>query len=590
MPSRQKSLPERIADLRNAKRVKSTDVLIVGSGPIGAVFARILNQQGVGNVLMIDMGAQESKRPGDHHKNSVVVQRDINLFTNVIRGQLSLLSVPTDSSIVGNYDEQKDFIFGNINPDQDRSMNLTKTAATRVVGGMSTHWTCCTPRQHVDERSTLFNEAEWNTHYTNCEELFNTNQVDFKESVHQQLVKHALEEGFKNDHNDPKGRDHQLPQSRKVDAMPLAGKQPEPEKNPSYIEWTCTATILNKTLKDTNKMDFSRFTLMEQTQCEVLHLEKRGNSHTVTAAIIKDLVSGEEWVVDATRYVVCGGAVLTAGIMAKSVVSSGLQLDVVCPALGKYLTEQTMSFCQVILKPKFVEDVKKNHMIYGETIGKKLDEHAKEHPSDPLPFPFRDFDPQVYTPYSKEYPWHTQIHRDAFGYGELPADLDPRLVVDLRFFGRIQSRRENMITWNFENNSRDAFDMPQPTFHFSLTPNDLSQAQRMKDDMVHVASFLGHRFVEKAEPKLLEPGEALHVCGVYRAGDPKDTSRKNTSVVSREGKVWDMDNLYLGGCGVIPVSNASNPTLTAACHAYAGAAEIAKYINDHKKPKTPGKK
>lgn len=79
------------------------------------------------------------------------------------------------------------------------------------------------------------------------------------------------------------------------------------------------------------------------------------------------------------------------------------------------------------------------------------------------------------------------------------------------------------------------------------------------------------------------------VCGIYRAGkevikegqkdqvDLKQT--KKTSVVDKTGLVWGLQNLYLGGCGVIPTGNASNPTLTAACHAIAGAKRIVDELN-----------
>lgn len=78
------------------------------------------------------------------------------------------------------------------------------------------------------------------------------------------------------------------------------------------------------------------------------------------------------------------------------------------------------------------------------------------------------------------------------------------------------------------------------------------------------------------------------VCGIYRAGkEVKDQNgnfdlakTKEDSVVSKTGLVWGVHNLYLGGCGVIPTGNASNPTLTAACHAIAGADEIIKNLGN----------
>ena len=66
---------------------------------------------------------------------------------------------------------------------------------------MSTHWTCCTPRQHSLERSDLFSDTEWNGLYTACEELFDTNkaQKGFDDSVRQRLVKETLIQGFQED-------------------------------------------------------------------------------------------------------------------------------------------------------------------------------------------------------------------------------------------------------------------------------------------------------------------------------------------------------------------------------------------------------
>lgn len=91
--------------------------------------------------------------------------------------------------------------------------------------------------------------------------------------------------------------------------------------------------------------------------------------------------------------------------------------------------------------------------------------------------------------------------------------------------------------------------------------------------MVEVARNLGG-FLPGAEPKYLQPGSALHICGTYRAGISVEDS-----VVDRTGKVWDIDNLVLGGCGVIPTGSACNPTLTAACFAIAAARQMVKELN-----------
>jgi pyranose oxidase len=111
---------------------------------------------------------------------------------------------------------------------------------------------------------------------------------------------------------------------------------------------------------------------------------------------------------------------------------------------GHYMTEQTMAFCQALVK-----------------------KHQQDHPNDPLPFPFNDPDPQIYTPLSESHPWHTQIHRDAFGYGEVASNIDQRLVVDLRFFGYIKPIRENWV--EYKKNMTDGFGMPQVSLSLGET-------------------------------------------------------------------------------------------------------------------------
>ena len=62
----------------------NVDTLIVGSGPVGATFARELVSAGR-TVCMVEAGAQLSQRPGEHLKNSYLYQRNLDLFSSVIR-------------------------------------------------------------------------------------------------------------------------------------------------------------------------------------------------------------------------------------------------------------------------------------------------------------------------------------------------------------------------------------------------------------------------------------------------------------------------------------------------------------------------
>ena len=74
------------------EEVKETDVLVVGSGPIGATFARTLAAAGK-KVIVVDAGPQHSARPGEHLKNAFVYQRDLDRFTPIVQGLLNPVSL-----------------------------------------------------------------------------------------------------------------------------------------------------------------------------------------------------------------------------------------------------------------------------------------------------------------------------------------------------------------------------------------------------------------------------------------------------------------------------------------------------------------
>jgi pyranose oxidase len=518
---------------RTPSQINDVDVLIVGTGPVGCTFARTLIDQGR-SVLMVDSGASQSPNYGTHLKNAFLFQRDVNPFVNVIRGHLHALSVPPNESPAltldpgaFSYDHTlyKGFIGSNQNPAQDARTNLPGAAATYAVGGMATHWTCATPRQHPTiERSSLLTEADWNSLYSRAEKLLNTHKDVFENSIRNTVVRDVLCQTF------PELKSPYDPQN-----LPLAAERSA--NNDELVKWTGSDTVLGDLAVPRSS---ERFKILSECRCTKLVPNENGDG--ILYADVMDMGNWQPYHVHAKIFVVCAGTVLTAQVL----YNSGIRPV----ALGAYLSEQTMAFCQVVLRQTIIDGLPTD-----ARFADRIKLYRKQHPNDPIPIPMNDPDPQITIPVSTGRPWHTQIHRDAFAYGGLPPNIDNRLIVDLRWFGMVKQREENKVT--FSDEVHDTFGMPQPTFHYSLDGEDRELQHSMMAEMLRAATSLGG-FLPGSEPQFMAPGLALHIHGTTRMGAQDD----GTSVVDTSCKVWGFRNLYLGGNGLIPTAIACNPTLT----------------------------
>jgi pyranose oxidase len=521
----------------------SVDSLIVGSGPIGAAYARELVGAGK-RVLMVDAGAMVSDPPGAHLKNAALYQRNLDLFSSVIRGHLNLISIPSNNQPVVTLDpgafqvdmeQYSGFVHNNQNPEQSEHRHLEAAAMTYGVGGMATHWTCACPRHHPSERTTVISDAEWDALYPEAEAMLEVTQECFAHSIRHQVVRELLE-----------GEYTELADPYRVQALPLAARRREDD--PRFVHWTGTDTVLGPLAHDDHD---GRFDLRPEHICRRLALSADGER--IEFAEVEDLQTTCTLRVEAENFIVAANAIGTPQLLWES----GIRPD----PLGRYLTEQPVAFCQIVLRHSTVAGLQDDER-FAELIGA----HRERSPHDPVPIPPEDPEPNVWIPVSDERPWHCQIHRDAFHYGDVAPNVDGRLIVDLRWFGIVQPRPDNRVT--FSERYKDIFGMPQPTFDFTLDEAEREQQHLMMKDMLRAASALGG-FLPGSEPQFVAPGLPLHFAGTVRMGDDPETS-----VCNADSKVWGMDNLYVGGNGLIPTGQASNPTLTSLAMALKSARSI----------------
>ncbi|KAH9850974.1 pyranose 2-oxidase [Lenzites betulinus] len=568
------------------------DVVIVGSGPVGCTYAREFVKAGY-DVAMFDIGEIDSgKQIGSHKKNTVEYQKNIDQFVHVIQGQLMPVSVPVNNLVVdtlapSSWQASSHFVRNGANPEQDPFRNLGGQSVTRVVGGMATHWTCATPRFHEEERPKLIKDndaadaCEWNRLYTIAEGFMKTRVDQFNQSVRHNLVLNTLRTHYKKE--------------RAFQQIPLAATR----RNASFVEWSSAHTVFDLENRPHEHAPKERFNLFPAVACERLILSE--DNAEIKGLVINDLIAQKRYCIKATVYIITAGAIATPQILANSGFGqlgrpSPEHRPKLLPYLGCFLTEQTLTFCQTVMKAELIANVKADMTIVGSpgdaeynvsfTPGdpnnehpdwwnRKVQDHMTKHPEDPLPIPFGDPEPQVTTLFNGTHPWHTQIHRDAFSYGAVQQSIDSRLVVDWRFFGRTEPVEENKL-W-FSDKITDAYNMPQPTFDFRFPQGRTTEeADRMMTDMCTMSAHVGG-FLPGSEPQFMKPGLVLHLGGTHRMGFNEE---KDKCCVDTDSRVFKVKNLFLGGCGNIGTGYGSNPTLTA----MALAIKSCEYITQHFRP------
>jgi pyranose oxidase len=505
------------------------DVLIIGSGPIGAAFARTLCKPGR-KVIMVEAGQYGSRRAGECRKNDWAFQRDLNGYGYFVRGQMFPVSVPP-ASVPSTANA--------LNPLQDPDTNLPGAVLSYAVGGMAVHWTCAIPEQHPDlERHGFIDADEWSGLYHRARELLNCHTDVFSNSSRHKALRAYLEK-------------HSY---RPVDTPLAAERRPGAE----FARFSGTDTVLGDLADVSPGYDPNAgFVLLPGHAVRRL-VRDPANEHRIVSAEVSDVIANRTFSISADTFVVAAGWLHTPQILWVSGIHTHGG-----SALGRYLHDHTFTATTIVLREEVLEQMRSEA---DDVLA------AAEDQNDPAPIGIskREPPPHMYLPVSENQLWHGMIFRESFQFDPLPADIDDRRVVDLKWFGMIDPVESNYVEFSADGN-RDRLGMPQPTFHVRLGEEDKRRMADMKKHMTEVAGVLGSP-LPGYEPREIPLGASTHTMGLTRMGAEDDHGR--TSVVDPFSKVWGLDNLYVGGNCVLPTRNACNPTLTSMALALRSADSI----------------
>ena len=505
------------------------DVLIIGSGPIGATFARqISEQRPEAKILMLDAGPRLTKQVGQHIKNiadpTAQAEAQIKSQGNK-QTPYPMISVAERAQAAQRGELNAEVLARagtHLVTDQlaDLLQNQMPAASMSTnIGGMGAHWTCACPRPGNAERIPFIPKTEMDTALEKAEALLSVTQEAFPVSPEGLAIQNTLGSIF----------NPILSPDRQVQAMPLACKV-----NASGERYWSGADVVLGPLAEPDYV--GNFELRSDTLCRKLHYHEG----SITGATLEHLPTGRQEEITAKFVVVAADSLRTPQLLW----ASGIRPT----ALGHYLNEHPFIFTFVELKAELVD----------QSAAQSYNPDQRTEPTIGV----------FWVPFDAPgHPFHGQIMHMDLSPMKTNTYNNPKHIVGLGWGCLKEVQYEDQIV--FSETETDYLGMPKMNFRFQYSEKDREAIAAAKAMQKKAMAAFG-KVITDGDQTLMPAGSSLHYEGSTRMGPVDD----GTSVCDSYSQVWGYHNLFVGGNGVIPMSTTSNPTLTSVALAVRAAEKI----------------
>lgn len=498
-------------------RVESVDVVIVGSGPAGSMYARTIGESvPTARILMVEVGPVIPGTRGNHTQNMNDEERTAaQLLTQGPDAGIERAAALAD--IAPGIDPSLEFrqtilpglFFVNPRPELgEGEVGLPAASMASGVGGMGIHWGTSCPRPHQSERIPFIPETEMDAALDHAEQVLGVTKLENATGLIG-AIKDVIAREFDGPGLTPTGY------------MPTATHW-EGES----LRFSGTGVILGDL-----ESSVPGFELRSETLARRVIVE----GSRAVGVELEDRRTGETYEVRAEHVVVCADGLRTPQLLFAS--------DIRPEALGHHLNEHFQMASFIMLNDEYDPS---NFAGDTEVLG------------------------SVLVPFSDARPMQGGITPLANSAYKIPFmdDLAMSRLAVFAWYGSKDIQFSDAV--EFSETEIDFYGMPRMSIRYSHTEKDRETIQGMLDNSIRSAANLG---TLAEEPTLAAGGSSLHYQGTVRMGESPEGS-----VCDEYLRVWGVENLSIGGNGVIPTSTAANPTLTTVALAWRAALKVAEKL------------